>query len=100
MSGIAIISPCMRWKPAEVKKKLPSKAAQPEAVNFDEPPAKLLNRLYGEALRKDYKKVVEGTKLFHKLNPELVYQSCPSFKALADDLLGLCPQSIRLPKQD
>jgi len=83
--------------PAQVRNKLPGKAVRPESVNFDEPPAKLLNRLYNEALRKDYKKVTEGTKLFGKLDPAVVYAKCPAFKALADDLLSLCPAAIRQP---
>ena len=82
--------------PPPVMRKLPGKSAQPETVNFDEPPAKLLNKLYREALGKDYKKVVEGNKLFGKLCPDLVYQKCPAFKALADDLLELCPAAIKL----
>ena len=36
--------------PAAVRNKLPGKAEKPESVNFDEPPAKLLNRLYREGL--------------------------------------------------
>lgn len=82
--------------PPGVKNRLPGKAAHPESVNFDAPPAKLLQRLYREVLGKDYKKVVEGTKLFAKLNPEIVYQKCPSFKSLADDLLQMCPQEIKI----
>lgn len=77
--------------PPAVAKKLPGRAEKPETVNSDEPPAKLLNRLYNEVLHKDYKKVVEGQKLFAKLDPALVYAKCPAFKALADDLLALCP---------
>lgn len=80
--------------PPQVKNKLPGKAAQPETVNFHEPPAKLLHRLYREALHKDYKKIVEGTRLFSGLNPELVYRKCPAFRALADDLRTLCPRDI------
>ncbi len=78
---------------SRVAKKLPGKT--PEEVNFNEPPAKLLDRLYNEALKRDYKKVVEGTKLFRSLDPAMVYAKCPAFKALADDLLDLCPASIR-----
>jgi len=80
---------------SKVRKKLPGNAEAPETVNFNEPPAKLLDRLYNEVFRKNYKKVVEGTKLFAKLDPEVVYAKCPSFKALADDLLALCPATIR-----
>jgi hypothetical protein len=82
--------------PPAVVNKLPGKAAKPESVNFDEPPAKLLVRLYDEAKLPAYKKTSTGTKLFSRLNPEVVYQKCPSFKALADDLLALCPPAMRL----
>lgn len=85
--------------PQQVRNRLPARAAQPEAVNFDVPPARLLNRLYREAISRDYKKVTEGTKLFARLDPETVYLSCPAFKALADDLLDLCPaEMIRSPE--
>ena len=82
--------------PPAVAKKLPGKVAQPETVNFNEPPAKLLDRLYNEVLRKDYKKVVEGIKLFSKLDPLVVYNKCPAFKGLANDLLDLCPSSLHI----
>ena len=81
--------------PPAVSNKLPGKAAKPESVNFDEPPAKLLKRLYREALQKEYLKISDGHKLFSKLDPEIVYRKCPAFKALADDLLALCPPAMR-----
>lgn len=61
----------------------------PEKVNFNRTPAKLLNELYLQKMNKNYKKVTEGNRLFSRLNPETVYQKCPYFKALADDILGL-----------
>lgn len=75
--------------PKEVQKALPGRCAQPESVNFDEPPAKLLERLYREKLRKNYKKIVDGTTLFQRLDPEAACARCPSLKALFDDLLSL-----------
>ena len=82
--------------PPAVQRKLPGKVAQPELINFNEPPAKLLDRLYMEAFKKGYKKVVEGSKLFLSLDPEITYRKCPAFRALVDDLLNLCPESNRI----
>jgi hypothetical protein len=84
----------------KVRKKLPGKAEKPEEVNSNQPPAKLLDQIYSEVLNKGYKKVVGGTKLFAKLDPEVVYAKCPAFKLLADDLLSLCPQEIRKKPAD
>lgn len=60
--------------PKEIASALPGKAAKPETVNFDEPPAKLLERLYREKLRKSYKKVIDGANLFADLKPEIAYK--------------------------
>lgn len=58
-------------------------------MNFDEPPAKLLERLYREKLRKSYKKVIDGANLFAALKPEIAYEKCPALKRLMDDMLQL-----------
>lgn len=75
--------------PDEVVKALPGRCAQPESVNFDEPPAKLLDRLYCEKLKKHYKKITDGTSLFRKLDPEVACAKCPHLKALLDEMLQL-----------
>ena len=75
--------------PQRVKNALPGKHSRPEIVNFDEPPAKLLARLYREKLGKGYKKVIDGVNLFQSLSPELAYEKCPAFQALLDDMLDL-----------
>jgi hypothetical protein len=75
--------------PKEIASALPGKAAKPETVNFDEPPAKLLERLYREKLRKSYKKVIDGANLFAALKPEVAYTKCPSLQRLMDDMLQL-----------
>jgi Domain of unknown function (DUF4276) len=76
--------------PSAIEAALPGRAkTAPETVNFDEPPAKLLGRLYEEKLRKGYKKVIDRAKLFDDLSPDLAYAKCPNLKRLLDDLLAL-----------
>lgn len=75
--------------PRPVAAALPGRAAKPETVNFDEPPAKLLERLYKEKLHKGYKKVIDGANLFADLKPEVAYGKCPSLQRLMDDMLQL-----------
>jgi len=62
-------------------------------VNFDEPPGCLLNRLYEQATRKKYKKVVYGGQLFKKLDPAIAYERCPELKALLDEMLSLAKEA-------
>jgi len=47
--------------PVAVKNALPAGTASPENVNFDEPPAKLLDRLYRGKLKQTYKKTTYGS---------------------------------------
>lgn len=75
--------------PLEVKKAFPGKIGSPETVNFDEPPAKLLDRLYFSHTGRSYKKVVNGKELFGKLDPDTAYQKCPKLKDLLDKMLEL-----------
>ncbi len=75
--------------PSEIQKALPSRINKPEIVNSDEPPAKLLQRLYNSQLGRSYKKVVDGKKLFDKINPEVAYTKCPKLKELLDKMLEL-----------
>ncbi|MBI4771710.1 MAG: DUF4276 family protein [Chloroflexi bacterium] len=62
--------------------RLPEKCARPEEVDFTEPPSKLLARLTG---RND--KVTRAANLFPRLEPSLVYQKCPNFKLMLDEML-------------
>lgn len=80
--------------PVAVKKKLPGKVAQPETINFNEPPAYLLDRLYSETMKRGYKKVTYGDQLFRELNPTLVAQRCPSFRAMTEDMLALAKAAL------
>ena len=74
--------------PPSVARAFPDKVKQPESVNFNEPPAKLLAQLYSKQ-RKRYKKPVDGSILFKKLNPDRVYEKCPVFKRMMDEMLVL-----------
>jgi Domain of unknown function (DUF4276) len=71
----------------EVRDALPGKSQEPEAVNFNEPPGKLLARLYREKLKKTYEKVIHGKDLFDKLDPAIAYEKCPNLRTLLDDML-------------
>jgi hypothetical protein len=75
--------------PREVRTALPPRSARPEEVNFDEPPAKLLARLYQEKLSRSYKKVIDGGDLFRTLPPEQAVEKCPNLKVLLNEMLEL-----------
>lgn len=56
--------------------------ARPEEVDFDDPPSKLLARVTGKN-----DKVTRARNLFPRLDPKLVYQKCPNFRAMMDEML-------------
>lgn len=74
--------------PSNISRDFTKKIDYPERVNSDEPPGKLLKRLYS-AHKLEYKKVVDGKSLFDKLNPEVAYNKCPRLKELLDKMLKL-----------
>lgn len=70
--------------------KLPASSARPEDVDFDEPPSKLLDRLFSQSRDgRGYKKTTMARTLLPKLDPALVYQKCPNFKLMMDEMLML-----------
>ena len=73
--------------PTEVKKALADKYPYPERVNNEEPPAKLLDRLYRTQLKRSYRKTVDGRSLFGKSDPATAYAKCPYLKSLLDEML-------------
>ncbi|MFG0261515.1 MAG: DUF4276 family protein [Novipirellula sp. JB048] len=75
--------------PRPVQDIWPSNLRPPEQVNFNEPPAKLLNKLYKQATRKTYKKTVNGKQLFGKLDVSSAVAACPYLKLLLDDMLDM-----------
>ena len=75
--------------PRAVKDALSARVQHPEEVNFDEPPSKLLGRLYDEKTKRTYKKVTHGKELFDKLDPGVAYRKCPRLKELLDQMLHM-----------
>jgi len=78
---------------AEIKKALPGKIKHPEEINFDAPPAKLLQNLYQQKTKRTYKKTTDGNELFNKLDPNLAYVKCPRLKELFDEMLRLSQEA-------
>ncbi len=74
--------------PREVRGELPD-PRRPETVNHQNPPGRRLKDIYWRKLNKKYKKPIEGTALFRKLNPQTAYGSCPQLRLLFDDILDL-----------
>jgi hypothetical protein len=99
--------------PASVRRALPGASAKPETVNFNEPPAKLLERLYREKERRRYKKTTDSINLFMDASPERVlgylahpfrslFQMSPPCAAhgVGRVLLGHVVRGTRLPTLD
>ena len=77
----------------KIKNALPAKIAQPENVNFDEPPAKLLDRIYKAQTQRNYKKTTYGKELFKKLDPAEAVKKCPRLKQMLQEMLNLAKEA-------
>ncbi len=78
--------------PPKVRGALPGRAARPETVDFEQPPAKLLSRLYREKLGQGFKKTTDNQELFSKLNPARVKEKCPYFSNMLDAMVSLAKE--------
>ena len=78
--------------PTEIQASLRS-IKNPETVNFDEPPAKLLDNLYRSKLKRNYGKVTQGSNLFRQLSPADAYDKCPFLQALLDEMLHMAQEA-------
>ena len=65
---------------------------KPEKVNFNEPPAKVLQKAYYSAEKRAYKKLVDGYNLFESLSPDAAYNKCPYLRQMLDEMLALARQ--------
>lgn len=79
--------------PHDIRAGLAGKTQHPETVNLDEPPAKLLDRLYQSKTGRHYKKVTNGEELFGKLDPAIACGKCPNLKSLLDEMLKTARES-------
>jgi len=73
--------------PPEIDVRLPK--TPPEGINFDNPPGRLLQNLYSAHLDRNYGKVIDGTELFQRLDPNVASARCPHLKILLDDVMAL-----------
>lgn len=71
----------------------PSWSSRPEEVNFDQPPAKRLERLYRDYANRGYKKTSDTSDLLKRADPEIAAEKRPYLKELLDDLLELAQSS-------
>jgi hypothetical protein len=68
----------------------------PETIDFEESPAKRLDELWKRAYRgRGYKKVTQARNLFPRLDPDLVYEKCPNFKQMMDEMRDLALEKPR-----
>ncbi|MCH7725090.1 MAG: DUF4276 family protein [Planctomycetes bacterium] len=75
--------------PREVRESLPAKSTRyPERVNFHEPPAKVLSRLYRQRINRNYGKIKDGKLLFRKLSPKTASEKCPYLKDMLNTMLS------------
>ncbi len=79
--------------PEDVLNALPGRIEDPESVDFDEPPAKLLSRLFRKKTGRRYKKTIDGSKYFRNLDPDVPYQKCPFLRSMLDELVTLGQQA-------
>ena len=79
--------------PPAVRDAVKKKAKDPEAVNFNQPPSILLDRLYRREMGRRYQKVTDGADLFTMLDPEKAYAECPHLKKMLDEMLRMAKES-------
>lgn len=80
--------------PQEIRQYLPDpKKRPPENVNFNQPPAKLLDHLYLTNFKRHYHKVVDGKSLFARLDPNVAYEHCPALRDMLDEMLRLAQEA-------
>ena len=79
--------------PSECQNRIDKLSANPEEINFDDPPSKRLNRIYLKETGKAYRKLVDGYHLFNNLDPNIAYNKCPRLKEMLDFLLTLAEKA-------
>jgi hypothetical protein len=80
--------------PEPVRRALPGRVNDPESIDFDEPPAKLLDRLYTSHTGRSYKKRTYGSELFRKLDPSVAYEKCPHLAEMLDHMLTMARHAV------
>lgn len=79
--------------PRAVRDVLPQRCSRPETVNMNEPPSRLLDRLYRDRLNRGYRKTIDGRNLFLSCSPEVVAAKCPHLARMLDELAQLAHEA-------
>lgn len=79
--------------PEAVQQALPGRVNNPESIDFEEPPAKLLERLYASHTGRSYKKRTYGSELFRKLDPSVACKKCPHLAEMLEHMLTTARQA-------
>lgn len=83
-----LLSDLQRFQP-DVRKALIEKSKNPETINFNEPPAKLLDRVYMSCKKRHYEKVIEARNHFPHLDPSVAATKCPYLRQMLNELLTI-----------
>ena len=77
--------------PRELRKKTAElmRGRKPEAINMNAPPSYLLNDAFQSAMREHYRKTRHGVTAFSNADVNIVYDTCPSLKAILDEMLSM-----------
>jgi hypothetical protein len=78
----------------EMRNDLRAASNAPEQVDFNNPPARLLMRVYRDRLRRRYQKAVDGPSLFRLLEPDRACAKCPYLRTMLEDMLALANQAL------
>lgn len=81
------------------RKEVGKYSSNPESVNFTNHPSKLLQDIYRRKAKGHYKKTTDGPDLFSRLDPQLVYDKCPYFRKMLDEMVKLALDANLTPKQ-
>ena len=83
-----LLSDLQRFQP-DVRRALIEKSKNPETINLDEPPAKLLDRVYMSCKKRHYEKVIEARNQFPHLDPSVAATKCPYLRQMLNELLTI-----------
>lgn len=76
--------------PVDFQTDLTKYSSKPENVNFKNHPSKVIQNIYNKRKSKrSYKKTTDGPDLFSRLSPQVVYDKCPHFKMMLDEMVQM-----------
>ena len=82
-----IFDPC-------VYDELKNEEREPEEINFDKPPKKLLDKIYIQTAGHKYNAPVYGYHLFREIDPAVAYEKCPYLRKMLNYILDATQRRI------